>query len=238
MEWAAPVMERASWETRNMARAATSSGSIRLLTAAGSSITFSMTSCPRESPAGAGLVCQLGLKERCPHVGRADGVDRDTVPADLQRDRLREADEAVLGRDVGRLVGAGDQPVYRGHVDDPAPGAPLHSGYDGLGELERGNEHDLDQPRPLVVGEVLDRGDMLEPGVVDEDVDMTVDLHGPPSQRRRLLHAGEVGLQEVGADLPRRILRGGPHVVDEHAGPCVSASRREMARADPAFRHR
>ena len=127
--------------------------------------------------------------------------------ADLERDRLRESDEAVLGRDVGRLVGAGDQPVYRGHVDDPAPGAPFHAGDDGLGELERGDEHYLDQPCPLVFGEVLDRCDVLEPGVVDEDVDMALDLQGPPSKRRRLLHAGEVGLQEVGADLARRVLR-------------------------------
>ena len=70
-----------------------------------------------------GLVVDLLLDQRRAHVAGADGVAGDAVLGGLERRHLGEAEHAVLGRDIGRLVGRGDQGVRRGDVDDAAPAA-------------------------------------------------------------------------------------------------------------------
>src|SRR5438105_13152030 len=63
--------------------------------------------------AGARGVGDLLLDERRQHITRADGVDGDAGFSDLERHRLREAGDAMFGRHIGRLVGAGDQRMRR-----------------------------------------------------------------------------------------------------------------------------
>jgi len=75
-----------------------------------------------------GLVGDLLFYQRRAHVGGADRVGGDTAGAALERDRLGQALQAVLGRDVGALVRRGAQAVHGGDVIDPADarrGIPL-----------------------------------------------------------------------------------------------------------------
>ena len=55
--------------------------------------------------------------------GRADGVDADRVRRVVERERLGQADHAVLGRDVVGEVGEGDEAGGRGDVDDRSAAA-------------------------------------------------------------------------------------------------------------------
>jgi hypothetical protein len=82
----------------------------------------------------------------------------------------------------------------RGDVDDPAPALLLHrrnrqaDGVKGAGEIDR-------QDRiPLLDRELLDRGNMLDAGIVDEDVDAA------ELAAREVDHGGDVAaLADVGA---------------------------------------
>ena len=87
---------------------------------------------------GLRLVGDLALDERRAHVGGAHGGGADPVLGALERERLDEPDHAVLGRDVGRLVRRGHEPVDGGDRDEPsgsrlAPGAARRSGRAGTG---------------------------------------------------------------------------------------------------------
>src|SRR5690606_20028237 len=125
--------------------------------------------------AGAGLVGDLPGDQRGLHVGRAEGVDGDVGVGGFQGDHLGEADEAVLGGDVGALVRAGDQGVDRADVDDAAEAALAHARQHGAGEAGDADQHHLHQEVPLGDGEVFQRGDVLQAGVVDQYVDRARD---------------------------------------------------------------
>ena len=101
----------------------------------------------------------------------------------LDRHHLGQADKAVLGRDIGGLLAAGDQAVRRGDVDDAAPFALLHAGHRGADGVERRREVDRDDRVPFLDREILDIGDMLDAGIVHQDVDRAEALF------RRLDHA-------------------------------------------------
>ena len=90
---------------------------------------------------------------------------------ELERDRLGEARDAMLGGDIGRLERRGDQRVGRGGVDDASPLLGLHAGRRRLDRVERGREVDGDDGVPLIGRKLLDRRDELDAGVVDQDVD-------------------------------------------------------------------
>ena len=126
--------------------------------------------------ARARLVGDLLVDQRGFHVGRADRVDGDVGVGGLQRDDLGEAEQAVLGRDVGALVGTGDQRVDRADVDDAAEAAFAHAGQNGAGQARDADEHHLHQEVPLLHRELLQRRDVLQPGVVDQHVDRTRDV--------------------------------------------------------------
>ena len=59
----------------------------------------------------------------------------------------------------------------RGRVDDPAPFLRLHAGHGGADGVEGGREVDGDDLVPLLGRELLDRGDVLDAGIVDEHVE-------------------------------------------------------------------
>ena len=56
-------------------------------------------------------VGDLVLDQRRPDIAGRDAIDGDAVARRLQRDRLGEAGDAVLGGDIGGLVGPGDEAV-------------------------------------------------------------------------------------------------------------------------------
>ena len=85
---------------------------------------------------------------------------------------LAQADQAVLGGDVGRLEHRCLLRVHRAHVDDAAAAAGLvHVRQAGLGREEGAVEVDRQHLLPVGVAELLDRMDDLDAGVADQDVD-------------------------------------------------------------------
>jgi PAS domain S-box-containing protein len=116
------------------------------------------------------LVGDLPLDQGRAHVGGADAVGGDAARAALQRDHLGQPLQAVLGRDIGALVGRRPQPVHRGDVDHPAPAPLVHARQDGPGQPERRLEHHRQHGREPLRRELLDRGHVLEAGVVDQHV--------------------------------------------------------------------
>ena len=125
--------------------------------------------------------------QRRAHEARADGVNGDAVGPGLQRDGLSESYEAVLGGNIGGLVRAGNEAVYRRDVDYAAPLPLLHAREQPLRELEGRDEHHLEEARPRPVVVVLYGGHLLEPGVVDQDVHTAAELgwRARPARRPR-----------------------------------------------------
>ena len=97
-----------------------------------------------------------------------DGVDGDALGTELERQRLGEADEAGLRRDVVDHVLLTGLRARRRDVDDAAPPGLDHVGHHGLGAVEGPAEVDRHDAVPLLVG---DRQELVEAGdarVVDE----------------------------------------------------------------------
>ena len=138
----------------------------------------------------------LLLHERRQHVAGADRIAGDAVLGSLERHRLGEAEDAVLGRDVGRLERRGDQPVRRGDVDDAAPLARLHAGHDGAGRMECRGQIDGDDRVPFGRRERLDRLDVLDAGIVDEHVDLAEGAVGVGDHARRCRPAFDMSAAE------------------------------------------
>ena len=146
-----------------------------------------------------------------------------------------KSDEAVLGGDVGGLVGAGDEAVHGRHIDDPPPSALRHSGQQALRKEERSGEHNAEHPLPLLVGELLDGRDVLNARVVDEDVRAAVVAEGLLGERASLVGVGEVGANERPADGVGDLAPGVAGVVDDDAralgGEAFGDSFADAARA-------
>ena len=109
---------------------------------------------------------------------------------ELERQRLREPDDAGLGGDVVdhvRLTGLG---ARRGDVDDPAPPGLDHVGHHRLGEVEGSIEIHLHDPVPLLVGDLHELLEAGHPGVVDQD-ERRPDLGTDPLDGG--VHLGAVG---------------------------------------------
>ena len=75
---------------------------------------------------GAGF--DLLLHQRSQHPSRTDGVAGDAGVGQFQRSHFGQADEAVLGGNVGGLVDRSHQAVHRGDVDDASPARALMPG--------------------------------------------------------------------------------------------------------------
>jgi hypothetical protein len=111
---------------------------------------------------------------------------------------LAQADQPVLGRQVGGLVDRGHQAVHRGNVDDAAPAALAHARQHRLHDVEGRGQVDGEDRVPALDREVLDRAGVLDAGVVDHDVDRPERARGRVDQAGGLVGAGQVGLH-VGA---------------------------------------
>jgi hypothetical protein len=120
-----------------------------------------------------GRVGDLLLHERSPHVAGADRIDRDPMLGDLERDRLGQPGNAVLGRDVRGLERTRDQRMRGGDIDHPPPVLRFHRRQSEPYGMKRGRQVERDDRVPLVDREFVDRRDELDARVVDEDVDRT-----------------------------------------------------------------
>lgn len=83
--------------------------------------------------------------------------------------------------------------MHRGEVDDATPAALVHAWQRGAGQQERRLEHDPEEQREALGRELLHGRDVLEPGVVDQDV-------GVDPQRVQL-RAGQVHDQRAAVQL-------------------------------------
>ena len=92
-----------------------------------------------------------------------------------------------------------------------------HAGQQPFGEEERGGEHNAKHPLPLLVRELLDRRDVLDARVVDEDVRAAVVPDGLFGERAGLAGVGEVGPNERPADGVGDLAPGVAGVVDDDA---------------------
>ncbi len=86
--------------------------------------------------------------------------------------------------------------MHRGDIDDPPPAVLAHGGPDGLAEQEGRGQHQVDDLPPLGLGERLDGRDVLDAGVVDQDIHPTEALDRVGHRRLAGLAVGEIGLEE------------------------------------------
>ena len=98
-----------------------------------------------------------------------DGVDGDALRAELEGERLGEADHAGLGRDVVGHQRLAALRARRRDVDDATPAGLDHVGHHGLAAVEGAGEVHLEDPVPLLEVDLEERREALEPGVVDQD---------------------------------------------------------------------
>ncbi len=107
--------------------------------------------------------------------------------------RPGQADQAMRGRHVGGLERRGGQAVRRGDAADAAEAPRLHLGHDRLDEVERERHVDRDDRFPLRLGKLLDWCDVLDAGVVDDDVDFAEPGAGKLGHGAYLLGLAPVG---------------------------------------------
>src|SRR3712207_5009953 len=159
-----------------------------------------------------GLVRDLLLHQRRPHVRRVDAVGGDASGPTLQGDGLGEPLEAVLGRDVGGFVRRGPQTVHGGDVDYAPPPLLVHPRERLLDDPERRLEHDPHDEHEALGRELLEWCDMLQPRVVHDDVSVDLEVLEDVVVR-------EVGLHGLAPYLARHLFRGVPvQVEDGHGG--------------------
>src|SRR5258708_39149337 len=79
----------------------------------------------------------------------------------------------MLGTDVGRLKRASHHRVYAGYVNDSTPTALFHRRKQRSYELKRGNQHHLNHRDKSFLWELFDLGNVLEAGIVHEDINFS-----------------------------------------------------------------
>ena len=199
---------------------------------------------PAEGALGADGVAAGTFQERGGHVGLHEpGRDRghvDPVAAEGPGHRLSQAVQPRLARPVGGMVGLPPERAPRGDVHDPPPAGGDHVRGRGVDEVGRAEQVGRQRPPPdldpVLVAGLQDRLRLVDPGVVDQHVDLAEPVDDPPDQRPRLLGVGHVGLHDqVPAPAPERCqgVLGRPPVGPElhhHRGP----AGRELPRQGPA----
>ena len=111
----------------------------------------------------------------------------------FQRGDLGQADDAVLGRDIGRLERRRDEPVCRSDVDDAAELVLAHRRQRRARGMERRRKIDGQDRVPLLDRKLLERRDVLDAGVVHQNIEAAevIQRHGDHvGDRRGLRHVG------------------------------------------------
>ena len=116
----------------------------------------------------------------------------------LERRHLGEPDDAVLGCDIGRLEGRADETMRRSDIDDAAEAIAAHDRQGEPRRVEGGRQVDRKDRVPFLDRELVDPGNVLDPRVVDENVE-------PAETVERLRdQVGDItGLRHVGAEVER-----------------------------------
>src|SRR5579883_1364966 len=126
----------------------------------------------------------------------------------------------MLRRYVGRLVGRSYQRVNRGDVDDPPPTPAIHMREGVARQEERPDQHGADKLLPTGLGELLHGRDVLQPRVVDQDVDTAPGGLCPGDERPAVLTRRDV------SSLKHRAREAG-----REAWPCSSSRSASSTRA-------
>ena len=118
----------------------------------------------------------LLLHQRRQHPAGANGVAGHARRRVFQRRHLGQPNDAVLGGDISGFFGRADQAVRRRDVDDPAPALAavgrLHGRQRQPRRMERAAQVDGDHGVPFLDRKAFDSGDMLDAGVVDQNIDL------------------------------------------------------------------
>src|SRR6185295_2815895 len=164
------------------------------------------------------LIADLLLDQGCANEARAQRRRGDPLVRALERQRLHQPDDPVLGRDIARLERRGDEPMYRGDDDDAPVAAALERRPRVLGEQERAREQDRQQRVPPILGELRYWRDVLEARVRDDGVEAAEALDRRSDGAAVALAGGEVGREGlagrvvVGLEVDRKHVEA---VVDE-----------------------
>src|SRR3984957_2443254 len=155
----------------------------------------------------------LLLDQRRPDIAGADAVGGGAERRQLERHRLGETGEPMLGGHIGGLERGGDQRMGRRRIDDAAPFARLHPRHGGADGVEGRRQIDGDDHVPFLDRELLDRRHVLDAGIVHQDIDAAQCL------LRALDHADDLRrLAHVGARIdrfdPEVLLDAGPFGLD------------------------
>jgi hypothetical protein len=106
-----------------------------------------------------------------PHAARFQDRDLDAERGYLLGQHLGEAADRPLGRLVGGQAGGGETAADRGDLDDAAAALGAQDGQCRLGDVHDAEQVGVDLRPEVVQGDVLDRGEVGVPGVVDHHVD-------------------------------------------------------------------
>ena len=148
----------------------------------------------------------------------------------FERQHLHEPEQAVLRGDVAGLVRRGDQAVHGGDREKAAV-AGLAERLPGVaGEQERARQQHREQRVPALLGELLDRRDVLEARARDDGVEAAEALErgvdgGPVARRRR-----EIGLERLARPVRIRVQVDGQHRGAVRFQPCRDRAADAAAR--------
>ena len=135
----------------------------------------------------------MAFDERSAHVAGTDRVAGDAGLGDFERDSFGEPDLSMFGGDVSRFKWRCDETVGRDEIDDAAPITRLHAGQGDFDRMVAGVENDVLNGGPFFVGKLIDGRDVLDAGVVDEDVDGTEFRFGSGDESRDFVGLAHIG---------------------------------------------
>ncbi|HSU09760.1 MAG TPA: hypothetical protein VLK57_11205, partial [Pseudonocardia sp.] len=138
---------------------------------------------------GAGVVEQRSVDRAGHDLGDAH---RDTVALQFHAQGLEEAVDAVLGRAVGGLQGDAALRAHRRHRDERAA-VTSQVRQRGLGAVHLPEQVDVQHPRELLGGGVVESGDQQHAGHVHPGVEAPVRVDGSVGDGLHLRGIGDVG---------------------------------------------
>mmetsp|Transcript_24549 Transcript_24549/g.35998 ORF Transcript_24549/g.35998 Transcript_24549/m.35998 type:complete len:213 (-) Transcript_24549:198-836(-) len=139
---------------------------------------------------------------------RSNGVDVDVARFAFARQRVAQAKDAELHGRVVRLAKVAINAGSRGHIHDAAEALLPHDRPGSLGNLVSSLEVHLVNEVPILVRHLGKRGVTEDTGVVDNNIDAPVSVHGGLDDLVAI-HNGVVvgyGLATLGADFVHDLL--------------------------------
>ena len=148
----------------------------------------------------------------------------------LEREHLDEPEQPVLGGDVAGLVRRRDEAVHGGDGEEAAVAGLPERLPRVAGEQERARQQDCEQRVPALLGELRDRGDVLEARARDDGVETAESVErgvdgGPVVRGRR-----EVGLERLARPVRIRVQVDGEHRRAVRFQPCRDRAADAAAR--------